>query len=458
MVDQKVRTAVPDEVIQQFKASLRGQLMLPEDDDYDTVRRVWNHNIDKRPALIVRCAGVADILNSVNFARDHNLLVAVRGGGHNVAGNAVCDGGLMIDLSPMKGMRVDPVGRTARAEPGLIGREFDQETQAFGLATTLGTVSDTGIAGLTLGGGFGWLMRKYGLACDNLISVDVVTADGRLVTASTQENSDLFWGVRGGSGNFGIVTSFEYRLHPIGKVLAGMVIHPYSRAKEVLQFHQRFTSAAPEELTTYCILMHLPDGAPACAMLSCYHGDLEEGERVVKPLREFGPPIDDQMKPMDYTFLQTMLDAGFTPGLQFYMKAGLMNEVSDDAIDTLLANYEKAPSKRNVVAVEHLGGAINRVGEDETAFVHRNTRYDLELISVWEHDSEADSNIRWTRQFWQNMGPFFSGGVYVNYLTNDEKERIANAYGPSYERLVALKNKYDPANLFRLNQNIKPTV
>ena len=462
MVDSNVisiaGSALSESTIQDFEASLAGELLRPGDEAYDTTRQVWNAMIDKYPALIVRCTGVADVITSVNFARDNDLLVAVRGGGHNVAGNAVCDGGIMIDLSPMTSVRVDPTKRRAWAQAGLRGRDFDHETSAFGLASTLGTVSDTGIAGLTLGGGFGWLMRKYGLACDNLISADVVLADGRFVTASATENADLFWGLRGGGGNFGIVTAFEYQLHPVDQVLGGMVIHPISKAKEVFEFHRDYTSNAPEELAAYVMLVHTPEGEPAAAMLTCYHGPPEKGEQVLKPLREFGPPVMDGIRAMPYKDFQTSLDAGFEPGLRFYLKAGLIDTITDEFVDTILDYFLKAPSKRSVMAIEHLGGAINRVNEDETAFNFRNTSYDLEIFGVWTDPAKDQENIEWTRQVWQGVQPFFADGVYVNYLTDDERDRIKSAYGSNYDRLVALKNKYDPTNLFRRNQNIKPTV
>ena len=469
MVDRRIvtnsgsDTMLREAVIEDFKAGLRGELLCPGDDGYDDARTVWNAMIDKRPGLIVRCAGVADVINSVNLARSNNLLVAVRGGGHNVAGTAVCDGGIMIDLSAMKGLRVDPTARTARAEPGLTWGEFDRETQAFGLATPGGQISTTGIAGVTLGGGWGWLSRKYGLAADNLLSADIVTADGNFVTASATENADLFWGLRGGGGNFGVVTSFEYQLHPVGPTLAaGMVVHPYEKAKEVLKFYQEFTSNMPDELTCHAALMSSPEGVPIVAIVACYNGPIEEGERVLRPVREFGPPLADQMGPMAYTEVQSMLDAAYPPGLQDYWKSNFMTELTDDAIDTLVAYCAVRPSPMCHVLIEGiLGGAVSHIGREETAFNHRDVVYSFLTLGVCTDPAESEKCIQWAHEVWEAMRPFTTEDVYVNYLGQEADEgadRIKAAYGPEkYQRLVALKTKYDPTNLFRLNQNIKPT-
>jgi FAD/FMN-containing dehydrogenase len=448
--------------IEAFGAGLRGQLLRPGDDHYDAARALWNAMIDKRPALIARCAGTADVMRSVVFARDHGLLVSVRGGGHNVAGNAVCDSGLMIDLSPMKGIRIDPVRRTARAEAGCTWRDLDHECQAFGLATTGGVIPTTGIAGLTLGGGIGWLMGKHGLSCDNLLSVDLVTADGRLVTATVEDNADLFWGVRGGGGNFGIATSFEYRLHPIDQVLGGMVVHPIGKAREVLQFYRDFALAAPDELGTMAALLTSPEGEKILALLVCYCGSLTDGERILRPLRVFGPPLADQMGPMPYTQLQALLEAGFPPGMQNYWKSDFLRALDDAAIDTIVGNFERVPSPTSAVAIEAFGGAMSRVPDDATAFNHRHTPFNLLIVGIWPDPSDNTAHMRWVREFWDAMQPFSSGAVYVNYLGPESDEgagRIKAAYGSAkYEKLVMLKNKYDPTNLFRLNQNIKPTA
>jgi FAD/FMN-containing dehydrogenase len=449
-----------EETIAAFKATLRGTLLRAGDAGYDEARTLWNAMIDKHPALIVRCAGVADVISAVNFARTHDLLVAVRGGGHNVAGNAVCDGGLMIDLSPMKSVRVDPVQRTARAEGGTTWDEFDHETQAFGLATTGGVIPTTGIAGLTLGGGIGWLMGKHGLSCDNLLSVDIVTADGQLRHASASDNADLFWGVRGGGGNFGVVTSFEYQLHTVGQILGGMVIHPLEKAPEVLRFFRDFTRTAPDALIAVASLLTAPDGAPVVALIACYNGPQAEGEKVLQPLRTFGPPLVDQIGPMAYTALQHMLVEGFPPGQQNYWKSNFLRDLSDDAIAVIVDGFKRAPAPTSAVAIEYIGGAVSRVRDDATAFNHRHSPYNLLIIGIWPNAADNAANIRWVREFWDAAQPFSSGGVYVNYLgqTADEgAERIKEAYGVAkYERLLALKKQYDPTNLFRLNQNINP--
>jgi len=451
--------AVPDEAtVQGFKASLRGELLRPGDDTYDAARKVYNAMIDKRPAMIVRCAGTADVIHAVNFGRTHDLLLAVRGGGHSVAGKSVCDGGLLIDLSTMKGMRVDPASRTVRAQPGLRLGELDRETQAFGLATTLGTVSNTGIAGLTLGGGIGWLNGKHGLACDNLLSVDVVTADGRLLTASASENEDLFWGVRGGSGNLGIVTSFEYQLHAVGPVLGGMVLYELSKAKEVLRFFDEFSHTCPDELSTLGLCVTAPDGNRVIAIAACYCGSLQEGEQVLKPLRTFGPPLADMIQPMKYVEMQSILDAGLPPGQWHYWKSNFVRTLSEDAIETLMQHVATVPSPLTALFLQQMHGAASRVGPTETAFVHRREQYDFIIPSIWIDPADSEKNIKWTRELWEAMQPFVEQTVYVNNLGEEGDERVKAAYGPNYERLLTLKNKYDPTNFFRLNQNIRPSA
>jgi FAD/FMN-containing dehydrogenase len=447
----------------------RGALLEPSDDGYDTARKIWNGAIDKRPRLIARCTGVADVLAAVRFARERNLVVAVRGGGHNVAGTAVCDDGLVVDLSPMKGMRVDPVARTARAEPGLLWGEFDRETQAFGLAAPGGIVTHTGIAGLTLGGGIGWLMRRYGLTCDNLLSADVVTADGRFVRASAQENPDLFWGIRGGGGNFGIVTSFEFQLHPVGPtVLAGPVFHPAAKAGEVLRFYREYARSAPPELTTTLSIRHAPavpflpehlHGKPVVAIIVCHAGSVEAAERVVAPLRTFGPPLIDLIKPTAYTAHQGLFDATVPHGLHYYWKSEFLPEFTDEIIETLIAHAWTAPSKKSYTIIFQLGGEIRRPAEADTAFGNRDAAHALNINAIWEGSEDPEPHIKWTREYWEAMHPHSTGRVYMNFLGNEGEERVRAAYGArTYERLVTLKNTYDPTNFFRLNQNIKPTV
>ena len=458
---------VEEASLQKFVAGLRGEVLRPGDDGYEAAREVWNGLIDKHPGLIVRCTGVSDVIDAVRFAREHELVVAVRGGGHSVAGLALCEGGLVIDLSRMRGVHVDPARRTARAQPGLTLGDLDHETQAFGLATPAGVVSTTGIAGLTLGGGFGWLSPKYGLTCDNLISADVVTADGHMVTANNEENADLFWGIRGGGGNFGIVTSFEYRLHPVGPtVLAGAVVHPMAKAPELLRFYRDFAASAPDELGTVFVRRLAPPapflpedihGKPIAAVFVCYAGPVEEGERVLAPLRAFGPPVAYAVAPKPFTAHQSMLDPVQPSGRNYYWKSDDLPSLGDDAIDTIVAHAEAITSPHTIVAMFRLGGAVSRVPEDATAYSHRAAAHALNCNASWV-DGDPQPHIQWARNFSTAMQPF-SAGVYVNFLGDEGEERARAAYGAQkYERLVALKNRYDPTNFFRVNQNIKPTA
>jgi FAD/FMN-containing dehydrogenase len=449
---------LPAADVDAFQQRLRGPLIAPDDARYAEARQVWNANIDRRPGLICRPVGVADVLSAVRFARDHSLLVSVRGGAHSFPGTCVCDGGLVIDLSLMKGIRVDPIGRTVRAEGGVTWGEFDRETQAFGLATTGGTASDTGIAGLTLGGGLGWLGYTYGLASDNLRSVDLVTADGRLRIASDTEHPDLFWAVRGGGGNFGVVTAFEYRLHPVGPVLAGPVFHPFTKAKKVLQFYRDFASATHEQLTTYALPMTAPDGTKVVALAVCYSGPLDEGERLIAPVRRFGPPLEDQICPRAYTEFQSMFDAGFPPRNQYYEKAHFLRELNDDAIDIVVEHFARVPSPRSLLFFQQSGGAMRR---GDTAYAHRDALWNLILVAQWLNPAESERHIRWTRELWQALRPYGTGGVYVNNIGREEDDgvdQVRAAYGANYPRLAALKKQYDPENLFRHNQNIQPAV
>jgi FAD/FMN-containing dehydrogenase len=453
------RLALDDATVQDFAAGLRGEVLRPDDEGYDETRKIHNGMIDRRPTLIARCAGVADVIASVQFAREQHLLVSVRCGGHSVPGFSVSDGGLMIDLSPMRGVRVDAARRTVRVEGGVTWGDFDHETQAFGLATTGGVARPTGIAGLTLGGGHGFLMRKYGLACDNLLSVDLVTAEGNLLKASADKHDDLFWGLRGGGGNFGVATSFEYRLHEVGPILGGMLIYPLARAKEILRVYRDVTSAAPDDLFMHAILATLPDGTQAVAILVCYAGPVAEGERLLSPLRASGLILDDQVGPMPYIALQSIVENVNPPGMRNYWKSDFLTQLSDDVIDLLVEEYPSVPAPHTHLVIEQMGGAVSRIGEDETAVSHRNAGYNAILVGMWANTDDDERTIGWVRRLWEALRPFSSGGVYVNYMMGNEGEdRVRAAYGPEkYQRLVTLKNKYDPNNVFRLNQNIKPT-
>lgn len=454
-------TAVDASLVEALRADLQGELLLSGDANYDTARRIWNRNVDKHPALIARCQGVADVLQAVAFARTHELLVSIRGGGHSFPGTCIADNGLVIDLSHMCSVRVDPARRTVRAEGGTKWGQLDRETQAFGLATVGGTNYDTGIAGLTLGGGMGWLGGKYGLACDNLLSVDLVTADGQFLTASATEHPELFWAVRGGGGNFGVVTSFEYQLHAVGSLLAGLILYPIAQAKTILRFYHEFASSAPEALNTACGLLHLPDGTPAVALGVCYNGPLAEGEKVIQPVRDVGTPLADHIGPMSYTQVQHMLDAATPDGNQYYEKAHYMQAIPDEAIDVLLASFQKSPSTLSVPVFQQLGTAANRLPSDATAFAHRAALYNLILITNWTEAADTARNVQWTRDLWAALKPYATGGVYVNNIgqaADGDGELIRAAYGANYQRLAAIKHRYDPRNLFRHNQNIAPAA
>lgn len=456
LADRAGPPQAPD--LARLRPAIRGELVLPDDTGYPQARKVWNGMVDKRPAAVIYCAGAGDAIAAVQFARSENLLVSVRAGGHNVAGSSVCDGGLVIDVSRMKHIEVDPARRIARAEAGLNLGEFDTATQAHGLATTMGVNADTGIAGLTLGGGFGKLGRKHGLTCDNLVAADIVTADGRLLRASATENADLFWGIRGGGGNFGIVTTFEYRLHPVGPLLlAGSVLYRYEHARAAMEFYAAFSSKAPDELSLDAALVTAPSGERFFNVSACYVGPIAEGERVIKPLREYGTPAEDRIAPIPYVQLQSAGDANFPRGRRYYWKAQFMREISDQAIDTLLAAYATAPSG-SLLVLQQVGGAIGRVPIAETPYANRDALYDCFPISIWDEPADDEIHIRWARDLWTAMRPFSTGGVYANNLGDEGTDRVQAAYGENYPRLAALKNKYDPTNFFRLNQNIRPVI
>ena len=429
------------------------------DAGYDEARRVHNGFVDKRPAIIARCANASQVVDAIALARSQNLEIAVRGGGHNVSGRATCDRGMMIDLSPMKGISVDPGARTARVEPGVTWGELNLATQAHGLATTGGVISSTGVAGLTLGGGIGWIMGKYGLAVDNLLSVEVVLADGTMISASEQSHPDLFWGVRGGGGNFGVVTSFQFRLHPVGPTIAGgLVAHPVAKAREVLRFFRERTRSAPDELTMFAGLVHAPDGSnvPLSAILACHCGSLEEGAAAIQPIKDFGPPVMDAMGPTEYSQMNSMLDAGYPRGARNYWKSSFLDELSDDAIETMARCYETCPSPMAQLLLEHVHGAVSRVPADATAFPHRRDGYNFLVLTQWMDAADDARCIRWARDTYAAMKPFTSDGRYMNYLDADDATGSAAAYGVNYGRLQQLKRKYDPENVFHLNPNIRP--
>jgi FAD binding domain/Berberine and berberine like len=455
----------------QLAQSFRGALVGPEQAGYDEARMVWNGMFDRRPQLIARCSGAADVIAAVNFARENELGVAVRGGGHSATGYGTCDGGMVIDLSPMKGIRVDPQARTARAEPGVTWGEFDSETQAFGLAITGGRFSTTGIAGLTLGSGSGWLERKCGLTADSLLSADIVTADGSLLTASAEQNEELFWGLRGGGGNFGVVTSFEYRLHEIGPIIyGGMLVCPPDRAGEVLRFFSEHMKDAPDDLGCAIAFVSAPPEPfvpaemhfkPILGIVICWTGSIEDGERALAPIREVAQPLMDMVQPMPYAALQSMLDGGGPHGTRAYMKAEFLPGLGDEVIEKLVEHGGRRPGPMTQLLIEPLGGAISRVGEDETALGRRDVPWCYHALALWlEPDAETgDAQVAWARSLAEDLKPHVTEGVYLNYTSDEGEDRVRSSYGEEkYARLVALKDRYDPANMFRLNQNIKPSA
>jgi FAD/FMN-containing dehydrogenase len=455
-------TSVPPiaDAVNELAGKFTGQLLQPTDAGYEEARKVHNGLVNKRPLLIARCRGVADVVDAVNLARKLDLEVAVRGGGHNVAGRATVDGGLMIDLLPMKGIHVDPSARTARAEGGVTWAELNRESQLHGLAVTGGVVSSTGIAGLTLGGGLGWLMGKYGLALDNLRSVQLVTAEGQVWRTSKDEQADLFWAVRGGGGNFGVATSFEYQLHPVGPTITGgLVAHPFDRARDVLKFFRDFTVSLPDEFTVFAGLIQTPDGSGTklAAIVTCHCGSLAAAETTVRPLKQFGSPVMDAIGPMPYCELNGMLDAAYPKGALNYWKSSFLAQMSDDAIDTMIKCFARCPTPMGQLLLEHFHGAATRVGVGDTAFPHRVDGYNLVVLSEWLEPANTDRCIAWARETYAAMDPFVASGRYVNYLGDDETgDPIAAAYGPNYRRLQELKTKYDPSNFFHMNQNIRP--
>jgi FAD/FMN-containing dehydrogenase len=444
----------------EFSSTFSGQLLRPADEGYEEARKVHNGLIDKRPALIARCHDVAGVVDAINLTRKLGLEVAVRGGGHNVAGRATIDGGLVIDLTSMKKIHVDPENRTVRAQGGVTWGELNRATQLHALAVTGGVVSSTGIAGLTLGGGLGWLMGKYGLALDNLLSVELVSADGKIVRASKSEEPDLFWAVRGGGGNFGVATSFEYRLHQVGPmVTAGLIAHPFDCARDLLRFFRDSTASLPDEHTIFGTLTHAPDGSGTKlgAMATCHCGSLEAGEKAMRPLKAFGSPALDAIAPMPYCQLNAMLDTAYPRGAFNYWKSSFLAGLSDEAIETMISCFAGCPTPMGQLLLERVHGAATRIGVTDTAFPHREVGYNFLVLSQWTDAANTKACIAWARETYAQMQPFVASGRYVNYLDDDEVgDPVRNAYGPNYRRLQELKTKYDPKNFFRMNQNIRP--
>ncbi len=446
---------------------VRGEVLEPGDEGYEEARTIWNDMVDRRPAVIVRCRGAADVIEVVNYARDHELLLSVRGGGHSFPGKSVCNDGLMIDLSPMRAVRVDPEAKTARVQGGATWADVDHEMQAHGLATTGGLISHTGVGGLTLGGGIGWLARKHGLACDNLLSADVVTAEGELVRASEDEHPELFWGLRGGGGNFGVVTSFEFRLHELGpEVLGGFIVHPMDAAREGLQFYRELMADASDEVACYALFGNVPPEAPfpeehqgqtALFFAACYAGPVADGQEALRPLLEFGEPMLNAVQPMRYVALQQSFDELQQPGNRWYGKSAFWEGLPDEAIDALLEHVDPLSGPLTSVFFESMGGAIGRVDANATAFPHREAPFNFGITTGWIDPSEDETHIAWARELFEATQPY-GKGVYANYLGGDEEGRIHAAFGDNYDRLVELKNEWDPENLFRMNQNIAPTV
>jgi len=453
-------------VIKEFKGRFKGTVLEPTDAAFDEVRQIWNGMIDRRPSLIAQCSSADDVVQAVNLARTHGLLVSIRGGGHNIAGNAVCDGGLMIDLSLMKKVKVDAAAKVASVEPGCLLSDFDAAAQAHGLATPLGINSTTGVAGLTLGGGFGWLSRKHGMTVDNLISADVVTADGRQLKASAGENPDLFWGLRGGGGNFGVVTNFEFKLHPVGpNVLSGLIVYPFAQAKQVLTRFAQFTSTMPDELNVWMVTRKAPPlpflpadvhGKEVVVLALCYAGDPAEGEKLVAPLRTFGTIAGEFVGVQPYAAWQQAFDPLLTKGARNYWKSHNFTELSEGALDVIIEYAGKLPSPHSEIFIGTIGGQTTRVSPDAMAYSSRDARYVMNVHGRWETAAEDQKGVAWAREFFAKAQPFASKGAYINFLTEEEAGRIEFAYGATYKRLVEVKTKYDPTNLFRMNQNIKP--
>ena len=453
------------ETFDAFRATVGGQIALPGDAEYDEARTVWNATVDKRPDLVVRCSGPSDVMQAMRFAREHDLLVAVRAGGHNIAGKAVCNGGMLIDLSKMRAVRVDRAAKTAWVEPGATLRDFDRETQAFGMTTPVGINSTTGISGLTLGGGFGWTTRKFGMSIDNLIAADVVTAEGKMIRASEKDNAELFWALRGGGGNFGIVTGFEFRLHPLGpQVLSGLIVHPLKDAPSLLPEYRKLAASAPDELSTWVVLRKAPPlpflpeewhGKEVMVLAACYAGDTAAGEKALAPIRKLGRPIADVISPHPFTGWQQAFDPLLTPGARNYWKSHDFAELSDEVLSKLVDFAGRLPTAECEIFIAHLGGAMGRVPSDATAYGGRKAAFVMNVHTRWQERSEDKQCIAWAREFYAATRPYAMGTTYVNFLSEDD-ENLAATYGPNYARLAEVKAKFDPNNVFRVNQNIQP--
>ncbi|WP_454827252.1 FAD-binding oxidoreductase [Paraburkholderia xenovorans] len=459
---------VSSSAVDELKTAVRGQVLLPGDASFEQARSIWNAMIDRHPAIILRCAGAADVRQGVAFARDNGLPLAIRGGGHNIGGSALCDDGVVLDLSQMKSVHIDPTARRAYVEPGATLHDFDHEAQAFGLATPLGINSTTGVAGLTLGGGFGWLSRRYGMTIDNLVSADVVTAEGELLNTSADSHEDLFWAIRGGGGNFGIITRFEFALHAVGPlVYGGLVVLPLAQARDALLKYRAANAAMPEELSVWAVLRLAPPlpflppevhGKPVIVFAMCYTGPIENGPSAVEFVRAFGTPVGEHLGPMPFVAWQQAFDPLLTPGARNYWKSHNLGEIQDGLIDALLSAIDKLPSPQCEIFFGQIGAQTQRVPVEATAYSSRDTLYAMNVHGRWNDASDDERCIAWARAFFEAAAPFALGSVYVNFMTQEEGGRVADAYGPNYERLVAVKNRYDPRNLFRCNQNIQPSV
>jgi FAD/FMN-containing dehydrogenase len=451
--------AIERAAVDELRTSLRGRLLLPETAGYEDARRLRNRMIDKRPALIAQCTGASDVREAINFARHYGLLTAIKCGGHNIAGKGSCNGGIMIDLSPMQGVRVDPIARTATVAGGSLLNALDEETQAFGLATTSGTVSHTGVGGLSLGGGFGRLARRFGLAVDNIEAVDIINADGQFRRACAEENADLYWGVRGGGGNFGVVTSFDFKLHPMAhQIIGGRISFPYSNAKDLLKFYADYSQSVPDDMYVDIVIFAPPMGyGKTCYFEVCYSGPHNKADAVLAPLRRAAKPVKDDIRAMDYVALQSSSDDTDPRGTGQYLKSGFTTEINDDLVDALVDNLEPHPDRGGMAFFQHSGGEVGRIATDATAFSHRYANHNMTIGAVWRHGTETDSHVAWARQYWQQVEGH-THGFYTNDAYAESQSKGQANYQGNYDRLVDIKNKYDPTNLFRLNTNIRPTV